>query len=50
MDLESLDDIRANLDRHVVVRLQEERMQSLTGKRNQPLYRLISIESAAKMF
>jgi len=50
IDLESIEDIRANLDRQVVVTLQEERTQSFTGKRSQPLYRLISIQSSAEMF
>jgi len=43
LDLELLDDIRRNLDRRVVVRLQEERTQALTGRRSRPLYRLLSI-------
>ena len=50
LDRELLDDIRVNLDRQVVVRLQEERIESRTGKRSQPLYRLISIEAAPEMF
>jgi hypothetical protein len=51
MDLELLEDIRANLDQHVVARLQEEHTQSLSGRRSQPLYRLISIQpDSAKMF
>jgi hypothetical protein len=51
MDLELLDEIRANLDHHVVVRLQEEHTQSLSGRRSQPLYRLIRIQpDSAEMF
>lgn len=46
MDIESLEDIRENLDRQVVVRLEEERIQSFSGRRNQPLYRLIGIQPA----
>jgi hypothetical protein len=44
LDLESMDDIRANLDRNVLVRLEEERTQSVSGQRSQPRYRLLSIE------
>lgn len=44
LDLESMADIRANLDRHVVVMLEEERTQSASGQRSQPRYRLLSIE------
>ncbi len=50
LDLESLDDIRANLDRHVVVQLEEQRIESVSGRRSQPLYRLIRIQSPTKMF
>jgi hypothetical protein len=45
LDLESLDEIRANLNRHVVVRLEEERIESVSGRKSQPLYRLLRIES-----
>jgi hypothetical protein len=48
LDLESsLDDIRENLDRKVVVRLEVERTQSASGQRSQPRYRLLRIESQA---
>ena len=50
LDLESLDDIGANLDRHVVVRLEEERTQSASGQRSQPRYRLLSIEPSQGTF
>ncbi len=51
LDLELLDDIRANLDHHVVARVQEEHTESLSGRRSQPLYRLISIQpDSAEMF
>lgn len=50
LDLESLDDIRANLDRHIVVRLEEERTESASGQRSQPRYRLLSIEPSQATF
>lgn len=50
LDLESLDDIRANLDRQVVVQLEEQRTESASGRRSQPLYRLIGFQSPAEMF
>lgn len=50
LDLELLDNIRANLNQQVVVQLEEQRIQAASGKRSQPLYRLMSIESHTKMF
>jgi hypothetical protein len=50
LDLESLDDIRANLDRQVVVQLEEQRIRSASGRRSQPRYRLMTIQSPTKMF
>ena len=44
LDLESLDDIRENLNQRVVARLEIERAQSASGQRSQPRYRLLSIE------
>lgn len=50
VDLELLAAVRDNLDRQIVATLEEERIRTLTGRRNQPLYRLIRIESAPAMF
>jgi hypothetical protein len=50
LNLESLDDIRTNLGRPVTVRLEEEQTESVSGRRSQPLYRLISIVSSAEVF
>jgi hypothetical protein len=43
LDLSLLDDIRENLGRRVVVRLQEERIETLSGKRTRPVYLLLAI-------
>lgn len=51
LDLESsLADIRENLDRQVVVRLEEERTQSASGQRSLPRYRLLRIEPSQAAF
>lgn len=50
LDLQLLEDVRANLNQQVVVQLEEERIVSVSGRRSQPLYRLISIQSPTKMF
>jgi len=50
VDLELMEAVRANLDRQIIATLEEERIRTLTGRRNQPLYRLIRIESASAMF
>jgi hypothetical protein len=50
VDLELMEAVRANLDRQVIATLEEERIRTLAGRRNQPLYRLIKIESAPAMF
>lgn len=50
LDLEfPLDDIRANLDRQVVVRLEVQHTESVSGQRSQPRYRLLSIEPSQAM-
>jgi hypothetical protein len=44
LDLESsLNDVRENLDRQVVVRLEVEQTQSASGQRSHPRYRLLRI-------
>ena len=50
VDLELLEAVRTNLDRQIFATLEEERIRTLSGRRNQPLYRLIRIESAPAMF
>lgn len=51
LDLESsLDDIRENLDRHVILRLEVEQTQSVSGQRSQPRYRLLRIEPSQAAF
>jgi hypothetical protein len=50
VDLDLLEAVRDNLDRQVIATLEEERIRTLTGRRNLPLYRLIRIESAPAMF
>jgi hypothetical protein len=50
VDLELMEAVRANLDRQIIATLEEERIRTLAGRRNQPLYRLIRIESAPAMF
>jgi hypothetical protein len=50
VDLELLGAVRDNLDRQIIATLEEERIRTLTGRRNQPLYRLVRIESAPAMF
>jgi hypothetical protein len=50
VDLDLLEAVRENLDRQVIATLEEERIRTLTGRRNQPLYRLVRIESAPAMF
>jgi hypothetical protein len=50
VDLELLESVRINLNRQVVATLHEERITALSGRRNQPLYRLINLESAPEMF
>ena len=50
VDLELMEAVRANLDRQIIATLEEERIRTLAGRRNQPLYRLVRIESAPAMF
>jgi hypothetical protein len=50
VDLDLLEAVRINLNRQVVATLHEERITAFSGRRNQPLYRLISLESAPELF
>jgi hypothetical protein len=50
VDLELLEAVRDNLDRQIIATLEEERIRTLSGRRNQALYRLIRIEAATAMF
>jgi hypothetical protein len=50
VDLELMESVRANLDQHIIATVEEARLRTLTGRRNQPLYRLVRIESAPPMF
>lgn len=50
VDLELMESVLENLDRQIIATLEEERIRTLTSRRNQPIYRLIKIESAPTMF
>ncbi len=50
LDLESLEEVRANLNRQVIVRLEREQIISASGRRAQPLYRLLGFEPAQATF
>jgi hypothetical protein len=50
VDIHQLEAVRQNLDREVVVTLQEERVRTLTGRRGHPYYRLISLQSSKGLF
>jgi len=50
IDISELEEVRQNLDREVVVTLQEERTRSLTGRRGRPYYRLMKLQSSQSLF
>jgi len=50
VDLELMESVRDNLDHQIIATLEEARLRTLTGRRNQPLYRLVRIESVPPMF
>ncbi len=50
VDLESLDEVRANLDRQVTILVERERIVSVSGRRTAPFYRLISFLPSQESF
>jgi hypothetical protein len=49
VDLELLEDVRINLNREVIATLEEQRVRSFAGRKSNPVYRLIKIESQDKL-
>ena len=48
IDLELLDSVRENLNRHVLARLHEETIRSVGGKRSRPVYRLLELHESPR--
>jgi hypothetical protein len=48
IDLELLESVRDNLNRHVLARLHEETIRSVGGKRSRPVYRLLELQESPR--